>query len=335
MVSCWSVPAIMIRVESLRKVYSVGWPKRKAVEAVGSLDFGIERGEVFGLLGPNGAGKTTTVKMISGLIRPTSGRVILDGHPLSGHSRRPSRLVGAVLEGSRNVYWNLTALENLSYFGRLRGVREVDLKRRAWTLLDEFGLKEKARDVVGTFSRGMQQKLAICCALVSYPPILLADEPTLGLDVASARAIRAKLRHLADEESRTILLTTHNMQLAAAVCDRVDIIDKGRLIREGTIADLVDVLEAASYVVEYTGELSEAAVRELSCIPNLRHCAGDGTSEIRLPVGGGESPSHDLYGVIDIVRTSGLRLLSVREAKPSLEDTFIRLTEEGTDAMPR
>jgi len=325
----------MIRVENLRKVYSVGWPRRKAIEAVGSLNFAIERGEIFGLLGPNGAGKTTTVKMICGLIRSTSGRVILDGHPLSGHSRWPSRLVGAVLEGSRNVYWNLTALENLSYFGRLRGVREADLKRRAWMLLDEFGLKEKARDVVGAFSRGMQQKLAICCALVNDPPILLADEPTLGLDVASARAIRAKLRHLADEESRTILLTTHNMQLAAAVCDRVGIIDKGRLIREGTIADLLDVLEAASYVVEYAGTLSEAAARELSRIPNLRHSAEDAGGEIHLPVDGAESPSRDLYGVIDIVRTGGLRLLLVHEAKPSLEDAFIRLTEEDADAMPR
>ncbi len=324
---------MMVNVERLGKVYSDGWPRRRTIVAVRSLSFGVGKGEILGLLGPNGAGKTSTIKMICGLIRPTSGCVILDGHPAGGQSKWPSRLTGAVLEGSRNVYWNLTALENLRYFGRLRGVREAELKDRSWALLREFGLEDKSRDVAGTLSRGMQQKLAICCALVSDPPILLADEPTLGLDVASARAIRAKLRFLVEEEDRTILLTTHDMQLAAAVCDRVGIIDKGMLIREGTIANLVDLLEATSFVIEYTGNPSEETVRQLSRIADLRERVCEGMGEIRLPGNHADSQSSELYEVLGILRAGELRLRSLREEKPSLEDVFVQLTEESGDAI--
>ena len=323
----------MIATRSLTKVYLSGWYRRRMTEAVRSLDLSVERGEIFGLLGPNGAGKTTTVKMICGLVQPTSGSVLLDGHRVGGHSKWPSRLTGAVLEGSRNVYWNLTSWENLLYFARLRGVGDAMAKARAEELLGEFALREKTRDAVGTLSRGMQQKLAVCCALVSDPPILLVDEPTLGLDVASARAIREKLRHLAREEKRTILLTTHNMQLAASVCDRVGIIDKGVLVRTGTVSDFVDVLEASSYVIECAGKLNEETRRKLDRIPALQLSGENASTEIRLPVGSEGPRAAALYEVIDILREGNFQLVSIREAKRSLEDAFVQLTEEPTNAV--
>lgn len=323
----------MIVTESLRKVYVTGSVRRRTTEAVKSLDLSVKRGEIFGLLGPNGAGKTTTVKLICGLVRPTSGRVLLDGHQVSSHSKWPSRLVGAVLEGNRNVYWNLTAWENLLYFARLRGVREREARARAEELLKEFDLSTKSRDVVGTLSRGMQQKLALCCALVSNPPILLADEPTLGLDVASARAIRAKFRLLAEEENRSILLTTHNMPLAASVCDRVGIISKGDLVRVGGVYDLVDVLESSEYVIECSSPFGSEIRGRLLQVPGLTLSSEDDSCEIRLPIASTDSRSADLYAVIDILKDGHLQLLSVHEAKLSLEDAFVRLTDGRRDAI--
>lgn len=324
----------MIVTESLRKVYVAGWIRRRSIKALKGLDLSVAKGEIFGLLGPNGAGKTTTVKLICGLLRPTSGRIFLDGHQVSAHSRWPSRLIGAVLEGNRNVYWNLTPWQNLMYFARLRGVRERTAKTRAEELLKEFDLGKKARDVVGTLSRGMQQKLALCCALVSNPPILLVDEPTLGLDIASARAIRAKLQTLAKEENRAILLTTHNMQLAASVCDRVGIISEGELVRIGRVHDLVDVFETSVYVVECSALLRSATADRLLRIPGLRLSCEDDLCEIRLPMSATGSKNADLYEVIDILKDAHLQLLSVHEARLSLEDVFVRLTEEGRDAIP-
>jgi len=232
------------------------------------------------------------------------------------------------LEGNRNVYWNLTPQENLLYFARIRGVHERDARMRATALLEEFDLTSKYRDPVGTLSRGMQQKLALCCALISNPPIVMVDEPTLGLDVSAARAIRAKLHLLAKEEARTILLTTHNMQLAASVCHRVGIINKGEMVKMGEVAELGTLLETSLYIVECEGYLGDDSKEKLLQIPGLTLHGEENSHEIKLVAGAGGLTNKRLYDVIEILRGEHMQLVSVREDRQSLEDIFLHLTEE-------
>ncbi|WP_218010064.1 ABC transporter ATP-binding protein [Actinomadura kijaniata] len=175
----------MIEIEALTKVYGAA-----RVRAVDGVSLSVPAGSVFGFLGPNGAGKTTTIKMLAGLLRPTSGRVRLGGYDVV--RQRPAAMArfGAVLEGSRNVYWSLSAWQNLMYFGRLKGLRKARVAERAHELLTGLELWERRGEKVGGLSRGMQQKVAIAAALIADPPIVLLDEPTLGLDVEATRTVK-------------------------------------------------------------------------------------------------------------------------------------------------
>ena len=214
-----------IELDSLSKTF-----RRRGsqpVRAVVDLSLSIPRGQIFGFLGPNGAGKTTTIKMMCGVIIPDAGSVKLLGHDVQRDRSAAMRQFGAVLEGARTVYWRLSAIENLMYFGRLKGVRDRYLKPRAERLLKELDLWDRRNDDVREFSRGMQQKVAISAALMSDPPIVLLDEPTLGLDVESARTVREWVSRLAREENKTVLLTTHQLTMAQELCDRVAIINEG------------------------------------------------------------------------------------------------------------
>ncbi len=166
----WMSPAIALR----------GLTKRFGhLTAVDEVSLEVPRGQVFGLLGPNGAGKTTTIKLMTGLVTPTSGTVVLGGYDISRQRSRAVQQVGAVLEGSRNVYWSLSAWQNLLYFGRLKGLRAAEIKPRAERLLRDLALWDRRNDQVGGFSRGMQQKVAVAAALVTGPQVVLLDEPTI------------------------------------------------------------------------------------------------------------------------------------------------------------
>ena len=227
--------------------------------AVDNLTLRIPPGEVFGFLGPNGAGKTTTIKMMLGLVRPDSGRVWLSGHDVAKARSAAMRQVGAVLEGSRNVYWGLSAWQNLMYFGRLKGLRGRDIAPRAERLLSELGLWDRRDEPVGTFSRGMQQKVAIASALVTDPPIVMLDEPTLGLDVHSARTVHEWIEKLADQERKTIVLTTHQLHVAQQLCDRIAVIRSGRIIADLPTSELLAMFREDRYRVEVEGPLDPAA----------------------------------------------------------------------------
>jgi ABC-2 type transport system ATP-binding protein len=216
-----------IDVTDLSKVYQRS--KDAQVRAVDHLSLSVPAGQEVAFLGPNGAGKTTTIKMLCGLVLPTSGQVRLNGYDVGRQRPMAVLQVGAVLEGARNVYWQFTAWQNLLYFGRLKGLRRGQITPRAERLLRALDLWDVRHQVVGGFSRGMQQKVAIAAALITDPPILLLDEPTLGLDVRTARTVKDWLVRLAHEQGKTILLTTHQLALAQEVGDRVAIINHGRL----------------------------------------------------------------------------------------------------------
>ena len=229
----------------LRKSYRRG---KQIVSAVRGVSLSIAPGEVLAFLGPNGAGKTTTIKMMAGLIKPDAGMVRIAG---SDPHRNPVALqkMGAVLEGNRNVYWRLTPEENLEYFGVLKGLTAKQARQRGSILLERFGLETKRKAQVQNLSRGMQQKLAIAVALVHQPQLLLLDEPTLGLDVEATENVKVLVREIASEGC-AILLTTHQLNIAELLSDRVAIIQKGEIVAESTTRDLIRQFSGNAYKIE-------------------------------------------------------------------------------------
>lgn len=205
---------IAINVVNLTKLYRT---KNHIIKAVNSLNFAVEKGEIFALVGPNGAGKTTTIKIILNLILPTSGYVVNNGFKM-----------GAVLEGTRNIYMRLTPLENLYYFGALRGVSFSQLKKKAGELIEKYELTEKKDSTSQELSRGMQQKVAMMVALIHGPDLLILDEPTLGLDVVSSEHIKKEIINL-KKQGITIILTSHQLELVEEIADRIGIIIDGEL----------------------------------------------------------------------------------------------------------
>ncbi len=204
--------------------------------AVKELSFTVEEGSVFGLLGPNGAGKTTTLRMIYGVLKPTSGTARVMGIDVRENPIEAKRRVG-VLPEDTGVYPRLTAEENLVYFGKLRGMDEERLRKRVDELLEVLNLTEKRFVIADKLSRGQRQKLAFARAILDEPPVLLLDEPTLGVDVMSAREIRKMIEEYA-RSGRTVILSTHNMWEVERLCDRIAIISEGTLRYEGSKEDL-------------------------------------------------------------------------------------------------
>jgi len=206
------------------------------VVAVDHLTLEVRRGEVFGLLGPNGAGKTTTVRMICGLLKPTSGRVVVLGCEMPREALKARRFIGLLPQES-DVYESLTGRENLEYFGRLYGLEGEKLARRVEEVLKLVGLEERADDRAGEYSGGMKRRLMVARAIIHDPELVILDEPTMGLDVFAVRRIRRLIRRLA-EGGQTVILTTNDLEDAERTCDRIAIIDKGRLLALGTIREL-------------------------------------------------------------------------------------------------
>ncbi|HJQ83338.1 MAG TPA: ABC transporter ATP-binding protein [Candidatus Binatia bacterium] len=219
----------MIRFVRLQKRYG-------PTVAVAELDFAIEEGAVFGFIGPNGAGKTTTIRMMVGILAPTSGTVVVGGHDIAREPEAAKAITG-YLPDHPFLYDKLTALELLRFVGGLYGLSGHALERRAAELLEQFLLAERAGELTETFSHGMKQRLALAAALIHRPRILILDEPMVGLDPQGAVALRRLLVELSGQ-GVTIFLSTHSLNVAEALCDRFGVLDRGRLIALGSLADL-------------------------------------------------------------------------------------------------
>ncbi len=252
---------MLLEVDGLVKRYRT--KDRQVVEAVKGIRFSLAAGTILAFLGPNGAGKTTTIKMIAGLVRPDDGDVAVEGHSLSAASGQALRRLGAVLEGSRNLYWRLTPLENFEYWGGIRGLSRKMARERGRELMREFGLEDKIGSTVQQLSRGMQQQVAICAALIHSPALLLLDEPTLGLDLDASDRIQEYVQRLAHERGMGILLTTHQMEVAQTLADRISIIQSGVLTLEGLKEDVLARFTGSSYVFELA-EAPSAGARQLA-----------------------------------------------------------------------
>jgi ABC-2 type transport system ATP-binding protein len=313
------------------------WPFGKKAEisyfsAVDGVSLQIRQGEIFGLLGPNGAGKSTTIRMLCTLLEPTSGAARVNGFDLTRQANQVRQNLGTVLAGERSIYWKLTARENLEYFAALYHIPPDVAKKRVSELLERMELTARADDLVEKFSTGMKQRVAISKALVANPPILLLDEPTLGLDPQAARNLRELIAQL-KQEGHTILLTTHYMEEADQLSDRIGIIDQGKIIALDTPERLKERIEQKDVIrLEISGWHDDLA-QKIQTIPGIEKLvahrmegergATDGLFEVSLHA---ESSRAVLPGVIDKINYNGTRLVNMNILRPSLEDVFINLT---------
>src|SRR6476469_10193302 len=227
----------VVEARDLHRVYKThtGTIRRrvKEIEAVRGVSFEIEKGELFGLLGPNGAGKTTTIKMLITLLIPTAGSASVLGHDVVKDPREVRKRIGYVFGGERGVYERLSGYDNLRYFAELYGVPPKVQKPRIEELLELVGLKGREHERTEGYSRGMKQRLHVARGLLHDPEVVFLDEPTIGLDPVGARELRATIAALTDA-GKTVLLTTHYMFEADALCDRIAVIAQGRIVAQGT-----------------------------------------------------------------------------------------------------
>ena len=288
--------------------------------AVDHISFEVQKGEVFGFLGPNGAGKTTTQRMLTTLLEPTEGRIVIHGHDLAHDAYPVKRQMGLVPEES-NVYAELTAWDNLMFTARLYRVPRAERAARARELLETFGLWEKRDVKVENFSKGMRRRLSIAMAIIHRPSLLFLDEPTPGLDAQSARAIRDLIRRL-NAEGTTVFLTTHQIEEANQLCDRVAIINHGQI----AAIDTPERLKAAFRRVQSVEVALEpdggAHGQSLGALPGVTTSVKMG-DKWRLYT---EDPSALLPQVMDYARSHGLRVVSLSTLGPSLEDVFLEIT---------
>jgi ABC-2 type transport system ATP-binding protein len=300
--------------------------RRETFRAVDSIDLRVATGEVFGILGPNGAGKTTTMRMLATLLEPTAGRATVLGHDLATEARAIRRRLGAVLSGERSLYWKLTARENLEYFAALYHVAPSETAGRIASILEMVKLTDRADDYVEKFSTGMRQRLVLARALLPAPSLLLLDEPTVGLDPQAARDLRDRVLQLRDE-GRTVLLTTHYMEEADQLCDRIAIVDHGRIVALDTPDGLKRGLKATEVV---RLELGAPETRDARLVDRL---GAGGTIAHRERQNGTlhltvhcESARDLVPLVIDAARAESAQVRNIQVQPVSLEDVFISLT---------
>jgi len=272
---------------------------------VDDVSFEVFQGEVFGFLGPNGAGKTTTIRMLVGLIKPTAGRVIICGHDVRHDFENAMRCIGCIVE-TPDLYRFMTGRENLAHFARMLGVHGTDIERVASLVNLEHRLDQR----VGTYSLGMRQRLGIAQALLGHPKLLILDEPANGLDPAGIREIRELLRSLAREEAMSVFVSSHLLAEIELTCDRVAIIHKGRILREGPVRDLISSRRAMEFRVSDTARAAEII--------------GNGTIEgdrVIVPIEESAAPP-----IVAALTNAGIDVYRVAPNKQTLEEMFLEAT---------
>ena len=296
-----------IQAIQLTKIYQTA-KNNAPLRAVDGIDFAVHRGEVFGFLGPNGAGKTTTIRMLTGLTRPTSGKAQVMGYDLARQLVLIKKHIGVVPETS-NLYDELTAYDNLVFAMQLYGVPGSQWRLRAGELLARFRLSEKRDVPFARLSRGMKRALTIAAALAHLPPLVFLDEPTTGLDVMSARALRSMIAALRSE-GITVFLTTHYLEEAERLCDRVAIIVKGRIVA-------LDTVEALKSGIQSRPSVEVTLLDANNCVLTRRSEADDVATAVRAA----------------LEQVDGARLVAINTVRPSLEDVLIRLTGLDSQVM--
>jgi ABC-2 type transport system ATP-binding protein len=301
---------------------------RGGVRAVDGVSFGVESGEIFGFLGPNGAGKTTTIMTLITLLRPTSGRALVCGHDVVAEPDRVRSRIGYVSQDIA-VDDALTGGENLFLQGRFYHLGHATIARRSREVLEMVDLTDRAGDLVSTYSGGMRKRLDIAEGLIHRPDILFLDEPTLGLDIQTRRRIWDYIRQLREREGVTVFMTTHYMEEADQLCDRIAIIDHGRIVAIGPPADLKDGIGGDLLTLEIAGEANgdpaqcESLRQLLLRVSGVKQASRTPDGRWVLVVDRGEAAAP---AVLEAMGSVGLRVNSLSMKKPTLDDVFLHYT---------
>jgi ABC-2 type transport system ATP-binding protein len=297
--------------------------------AVDHINFEVKTGEIFGFLGPNGAGKTTTIRMLTSLTKPSEGTARIFGHDIQTETIVAKRHVGIVPEIS-NIYDDLSAWDNLMFTGELYQVSKAQREKRATELLEMFGLLDRRKEKAKGFSKGMKRRLTISMGLINNPQLLFLDEPTSGLDVQSAIIIKDVIREL-NQKGVTIFLTTHNIEEANVTCDRVAIINKGKIAAIDPPERLKKTIQSVQSVEVAFDETPLKIMSELEKIPLVNEVRKEG-DKFRLYT---DDPTNVLSSLWEYAKAKNLKPTSLNTLGPSLEDVFVKLTEVNVKANRR
>jgi len=306
----------MIQVEHLKKKFGDFF-------ALDDVSFDVRKGEVFGLLGPNGAGKSTALRVLSTLARPSGGTASIGGYDIVKQDNEVRKLVGIVSE-KMIMYDRLTAKENLWFFGSLFDIPAATLNPRIDELLDLVQLTKWKGSLVGTFSTGMRQRMNVIRALLNMPQVLFLDEPTLGLDPQSSVEIREFVKKLNRESGTTIIVTTHTMVDADMLCDRIGIIDHGKVVALDTSANLKRLISGDNSTVLNLDipNLTPSLVESIRKLGSVKSISQDNSTHLKVIASGEDA----FDNVVDAVRMNGGRIASMENVQPTLEDVFLHLT---------
>lgn len=299
----------IIKVKNLTKIFN------KEIIAVNNISFEIKKGEIFGFLGPNGAGKTTTINMLCTLIIPTSGGATVCRHDIIKHPTKVRKCIGLVFQDN-TLDDRLTARENLELHARLYGVPKSKREKRINEVLELVELKERANDIVKTFSGGMQRRLEIARGLIHYPKVLFLDEPTLGLDPQTRKHVWDYILNLKKEHEITIFLTTHYMEEADELCDRVAIIDYGKVIALDAPKNLKDSLKGDTIILDIKDKDIEKAKKVFKNSKVF-------DSQVFLSV---KNAGREIKKVLEKAKRNGIEVIEANIRKPTLNDVFLHLT---------
>ncbi len=300
--------------------------------AVDDISFWVDKGEVFGLLGPNGAGKTTTINMLIGMAKISAGKVYYNGVDLTKTIKKAQEIIGVVADES-NLYDEMSGYDNLCFCGSLYGLSKSDRENRAKDLLITFRLNEAANKKFKAYSKGMKRKLTIAAALIHNPQILFLDEPTSGIDVASARQIRDLIKKLNEKET-TVFLTTHYIEEAERLCDRIAFLNKGKIIKLDSVSNLINESKDENILEVVLDEnicdrvqLSEKLNKKFTYIT----CSFINDNTIRIisikPI--------DISPIVHFLSSENIFIIEARLHRPSLEDAFVKLTGIEIDMMKK
>lgn len=313
-------PELLIEVHQLRKRFG-------AVTAVDGVSFGVRQGELFGFLGPNGAGKTTTINLLTGLARPDSGAISIAGLDCARNPKAAQHLIGVIPDES-NLYPELSGFDNLSFCASLYGMRKKERQSRARELLKDFGLEEAAHRKFAGYSKGMKRKLTIAAGIIHRPRILFMDEPTTGIDVGSARQIRQLIAEL-HGGGTTIFLTTHYIEEAERLCERIAFIVEGRVVRVDSLASLLQPKQGRTAMVFSVSSGEQDLCSRLgAAFPQLEFQAVS-REQVRV-----ESCEAIRIGpLVRFLEDLGVEVTEARRTRLSLEDVFVEVTGIEPDAM--
>ncbi len=303
----------VLEVRNLRKVFG-------ELTAVDGISFNVNEGEIYGLLGPNGAGKTTSISMICGLLEPTDGEILVQGLGLGENPREVKRRLGVVPQEVA-VYQELSARSNLEFWGGIFGLRGRELKSRIDALLEQVGLEDRATEPVKNFSGGMKRRLNLAMGLVHDPQLILLDEPTVGIDPQARHKILDIVKQIV-AQGRTVLYTTHYLEEAEDLCDRLAILDHGRILAEGTVGELKAQLGEGSLLTVQGGFQAKDLAAAAAALPGILPVEITQGRGMLMVSRDGPGVSHSLEGLF----MAGLTFDDITIKEPNLEDLFLKLT---------